>query len=171
MCGILGFSHISKCAQPGVLAAALHSLVHRGPDHQGSFVSPEISLGAVRLRILDLDNADQPLFSSDRDVVVVFNGEIFNHRELRAQLESEGYRFHTRCDTEVVLNAFLRWGNDCFARMRGMFAIAIWVQSEGRLLLARDRMGIKPLYYCLRDGEIYFGSELKCILAHPAVGT
>ena len=169
MCGILGFSHISKCAQPGVLAAALHSLVHRGPDHQGSFVSPEISLGAVRLRILDLDNADQPLFSSDRDVVVVFNGEIFNHQELRAQLESEGYRFQTRCDTEVVLNAFLHWGSDCFARMRGMFAIAIWVQSEGRLLLARDRMGIKPLYYCLQDGEVYFGSELKCILAHPAV--
>jgi asparagine synthase (glutamine-hydrolysing) len=169
VCGILGFSHNSRYVQPGVLAAALHSLVHRGPDQQGSFVSKEISLGAVRLRILDLDHADQPLFSPDRDVVVVFNGEIFNHQELRAQLEAEGYQFHTRCDTEVILNAYLHWGSDCFARLRGMFGIAIWVQSEGRLLLARDRMGIKPLYYCLQDGEIYFGSEMKCILAHPAI--
>ena len=102
-------------------------------------------------------------------MVVVFNGEIFNYPELRAELEAEGYRFETRCDTEVVLNAFLRWGVSCFSRLRGMFAIAIWVQSEGRLILARDRMGIKPLYYCLQNGEIYFGSELKCILLHPAV--
>jgi asparagine synthase (glutamine-hydrolysing) len=128
-----------------------------------------MSLGATRLRILDLDEGDQPLFSSDRDVVVVFNGEIFNYPELRAELEAEGFRFETRCDTEVVLNAFLRWGGSCFSRLRGMFAIAIWVRSDGRLILARDRMGIKPLYYCLHNGEIYFGSELKCILLHPAV--
>jgi asparagine synthase (glutamine-hydrolysing) len=128
-----------------------------------------MSLGATRLRILDLDEGDQPLFSSDRDVVVVFNGEIFNYPELRAELEAEGFRFETRCDTEVVLNAFLRWGGSCFSRLRGMFAIAIWVRSDGRLILARDRMGIKPLYYCLQNGEIYFGSELKCILLHPAV--
>ena len=108
-------------------------------------------------------------FSPDRDVVVVFNGEIFNCHELRAQLEAAGFVFETRCDTEVVLNAFLRWGSSCFSRLRGMFAIAIWVRSERRLILARDRMGIKPLYYCLQDGEIYFGSELKCILLHPAV--
>jgi len=102
-------------------------------------------------------------------VVVVFNGEIFNYPELRAELEADGFRFETRCDTEVVLNAFLRWGGSCFSRLRGMFAIAIWVRSDGRLILARDRMGIKPLYYCLQNGEIYFGSELKCILLHPAV--
>jgi asparagine synthase (glutamine-hydrolysing) len=152
-----------------VLHSALASLVHRGPDHQGLFESSEISLAAVRLRILDLDNADQPLFSPDRDVVVVFNGEIFNHHELRGQLEANGHVFRTRCDTEVILNAYLHWGIGCFARLRGMFAIAIWVQSEGRLLLARDRVGIKPFYYCLQDGEVYFGSELKCILAHPAI--
>jgi asparagine synthase (glutamine-hydrolysing) len=128
-----------------------------------------MSLGATRLRILDLDGGDQPLFSSDRDVVVVFNGEIFNYPELRTELEAEGFRFATHCDTEVVLNAFLRWGGSCFSRLRGMFAIAIWVRSEGRLILARDRMGIKPLYYCLQNGEIYFGSEVKCILLHPAV--
>jgi asparagine synthase (glutamine-hydrolysing) len=169
MCGILGYSHNSKCVEPEVLSSAIAAVAHRGPDHQGCFVSPDISLGAVRLRVLDLENADQPLFSPDRDVVVVFNGEIFNHRELRAELEAEGCRFRTHCDTEVILNAFLRWQSACFARLRGMFAIAIWVQSEGRLFLARDPMGIKPLYYCLQDGEIYFGSELKCILAHPAI--
>jgi asparagine synthase (glutamine-hydrolysing) len=169
MCGITGYSHIAKPAQPEILAAALRSIVHRGPDQQGHFVSSRISLGAVRLRILDLESGDQPLFSPDRDVVVVFNGEVFNHREIRAQLESHGFKFQTRCDTEVVLNAFLHWGMGCFSRLRGMFAIAIWVQSEGRLILARDRMGIKPLYYCVQDGQIYFGSELKCIFAHPVV--
>jgi asparagine synthase (glutamine-hydrolysing) len=169
VCGILGYSHTQKRIHPDILSGALDSLTHRGPDHQGHFISKEISLGAVRLRILDLESGDQPLFSEDRDVVVVFNGEIFNHHEIRTQLEAEGFKFRTRCDTEVVLNAFLCWGTKCFPRLRGMFAIAIWVQSEGRLILARDRMGIKPLYYCLQDGQIYFGSELKCIFAHPAV--
>jgi len=118
---------------------------------------------------LDLESGDQPMFSHDRNVVIVFNGEIFNQQELRSQLEGAGFVFDTRCDTEVVLNAFLCWGSSCFSRLRGMFAIAIWVRSESRLILARDRMGIKPLYYCLQDDEIYFGSELKCILLHPEV--
>ncbi len=169
MCGIVGYSHISEPFDSGPLESALSSIMHRGPDHQGHFVSRQISLGAVRLSILDLENGDQPFFSHDRDVIVVFNGEIFNHLEIRTELESEGFIFQTRCDTEVVLHAFLRWGNECFSKFRGMFAIAIWVQSEGRLILARDRMGIKPLYYCLQDREIYFGSELKCIFAHPAI--
>ena len=169
MCGILGYSHISRELPSGVLTSGLNGLVHRGPDHQGTFVSGQISLGATRLRILDLEAGDQPLLSPDKNVVVVFNGEIFNHREIRAELEAEQFRFRTHCDTEVVLHAFQHWGSACFSRMRGMFAIAVWVQSEQRLILARDRMGIKPLYYCLQDGEIYFGSELKCIFAHPAV--
>jgi len=112
---------------------------------------------------------DQPLKSADGDVILVFNGEIFNYQELRSELQQSGFCFQTRCDTEVVLNAFLRWGDTCFERFRGMFALAIWVQSQRRLVLARDRMGIKPLYYCLHDGEIFFGSELKCIFAHPGV--
>ena len=169
MCGILGYSHISRELPPGVLTMGLNSLVHRGPDHQGCFVSDQISLGATRLRILDLEAGDQPLLSPDKDVVVVFNGEIFNQGEIRAELEAEGFRFRTHCDTEVVLHAFRRWGSACFSRFRGMFAIAVWVQSERRLVLARDRMGIKPLYYYLHDGEIYFGSELKCIFSHPNV--
>src|SRR5258707_5297935 len=169
MCGILGYSHLAKSLPAGLLTAALEALAHRGPDHQGTFCSEHISLGAARLRIVDLEDGDQPLFSPDRDVVIVFNGEIFNCLELRAELEAEGYSFETRCDTEIVLKAFLCWGSSCFSRIREMFAVAIWVRSERRLILARDRMGIKPLYYCLQDGEIYFGSELKCILLHPAV--
>jgi asparagine synthase (glutamine-hydrolysing) len=109
------------------------------------------------------------MYSADRDKAIAFNGEIYNHRELREQLEAEGILFKTRCDTEVVLNAFLKWGPSCFSRLRGMFAIAIWSESERRLVLARDRMGIKPLYYRLQNGEIYFGSELKCIFANPEV--
>lgn len=169
MCGILGYSHISRPLPPGVLTSGLDSLVHRGPDHHGQFVSRQISLGATRLRILDLQDGDQPFLSDDGDVVVVFNGEIFNFREIRAELEREGFQFRTHCDTEVILHAFQRWGSACFSRFRGMFAVGVWVQSQERLVLARDRMGIKPLYYCLHDGEIYFGSELKCILAHPDV--
>ena len=169
MCGIAGFTHVGKRLPENVLNSALYSIIHRGPDHQGCFESDHVSLGATRLRILDLTAGDQPLRSSDGDVVLVFNGEIFNHEELRSELQQSGFCFQTRCDTEVVLNAFLRWGDSCFARFRGMFAVAIWVQSQRRLVLARDRMGIKPLYYRLHGGEIFFGSELKCIFAHPDV--
>jgi asparagine synthase (glutamine-hydrolysing) len=151
------------------METALGGLNHRGPDHHGRFESELVSLGATRLRIVDLESGDQPLISPDGDVIVVFNGEIFNHHELRLELEACGASFETRCDTEVILHAFLRWGSDCFAHFRGMFAIAIWVQSERRLILARDRMGIKPLYYAEQDGELLFGSELKCIFAHPDV--
>ena len=166
MCGIAGFTHVEKRLPAGVLTSALESIAHRGPDHQGQFVSAQVSLGATRLRIMDLEAGDQPLKSPDGDVVLVFNGEIFNHHDLRRELQQSGYRFQTHGDTEVAFNAYLHGGDSCFARFRGMFAIAIWTQSRRRLVLARDRMGIKPLYYRLHDGEIFFGSELKCIFAH-----
>ena len=169
MCGILGYSHWRRKLPAGVVHKGLKSIDHRGPDQHGHHSSEQITLGATRLRILDLHGGDQPLLGPNRDVVVVFNGEIFNHHQLRQELISEGYKFSTHCDTEVVLNAFLRWGKDCFHRLRGMFGIAIWVESEARLLLARDHAGIKPLYYRLQDGEIFFGSELKTIFAHPHV--
>jgi asparagine synthase (glutamine-hydrolysing) len=149
------------------METALDGLNHRGPDHHGRFESDLVSLGATRLRIVDLESGDQPLISPDGDVIVIFNGEIFNHHELRLELESCGACFETRCDTEVILHAYLRWGSECFSHLRGMFAIAIWVQPERKLILARDRMGIKPLYYAEHDGELLFGSELKCIFAHP----
>src|ERR1051325_6959177 len=169
MCGILGYTHVVKALPAGVLSSALSDLRHRGPDQENEFVSPYISLGSVRLSILDLDNGEQPFVSPDGDVVLVFNGEIFNHQELRRELQAEGQVFRTRCDTEVLLHVYLRWGQAGFARLRGMFAFAFWIKSEQRLILARDRMGIKPLYYRLHEGEIYFGSELKCIFAHPGV--
>jgi asparagine synthase (glutamine-hydrolysing) len=126
-------------------------------------------MGATRLKVVDLTAGDQPMRSLDGGCVLVFNGEIYNHALLREELENMGRRFRTRCDTEVVLNAYLEWGTKCFARLRGMFAIALWNESDQRLILARDRAGIKPLYYRLHGNEIFFGSELKCILAHPEV--
>ncbi len=169
MCGILGYTHHSRRLTPGVLKAGVAALVHRGPDQQGSFTSPCISLGATRLRIVDIDGGDQPMRSPDDDAVIAFNGEIFNHHELRTELKALGATFRSHCDTEVVLNAFLVWGTAAFARLRGMFAVAIWVESQRRLVLARDRMGIKPLYYCAQGGEVSFGSELKCIFANPEI--
>jgi asparagine synthase (glutamine-hydrolysing) len=169
MCGIAGFSHLRKSLPAGVLTKAIESITHRGPNQKARFECDEVSLGATRLSILDIAGGDQPIFSADRDAVIVYNGEVFNFIELRQELEREGAVFHTRCDTEVILQAYLHWGDSSFARLRGMFAIAIWQQSQRRLVLARDRAGIKPLYYFQRDDELYFGSELKCIFAHPDV--
>ena len=169
MCGILGYTHHSRRLPDGVLEAGLRGMVHRGPDQQQGYVTRNISMGADRLRIVDLDGGDQPMHSADGAYSIVFNGEIYNHKELRAELEGLGKRFRTRCDTEVVLHAFMEWGTASFARLRGMFGLAIWNEPERRLVLARDRMGIKPLYYRLQDGEVFFGSELKCIFAHPGV--
>ena len=169
MCGILGYSHTKAPLPEGLLTSAIKDLYHRGPDDSGQFSSGSMSLGAVRLSIRDVAHGHQPMFSPDRNVVIVFNGEIYNHGELRPELEKLGHRFETKCDTEVVLKAFLQWGVDAFARLRGMFAIAVWDEWQRKLTLARDRMGIKPLYYFVENGEIFFGSELKCILAHPDV--
>src|SRR5205085_2028512 len=112
---------------------------------QGVYWSPEIALGAVRLKIIDLGGGDQPFASADGQTIAAYNGEIYNFREVRAELESLGHHFRSDCDTEVALEAFLEWGTVCFARLRGMFAIAIWSERDKRLILARDRMGIKPL--------------------------
>jgi asparagine synthase (glutamine-hydrolysing) len=142
-------------------------LTHRGPDQQGFYESESISLGAVRLRIIDLEGGDQPIQSDDGDAVLVFNGEIYNNTELRKELRDRGHSFRTQCDTETVLRAFLEWDTGCLSRLRGMFALAIWRESEKRLILARDRVGIKPLYFCTRGANLYFGSELKALFAHP----
>jgi asparagine synthase (glutamine-hydrolysing) len=126
-------------------------------------------MGATRLKIIDLAGGDQPMFSDDGEVAVVFNGEIYNHRELRRELQELGHNFHSHCDTETVLRAFLEWDTGCFARLQGMFAIALWTKSTRRLVLARDRMGIKPLYFARRGADLFFGSELKAILIHPEI--
>ena len=169
MCGIVGFTHRNRTVTSSRIREATASLTHRGPDQQGVFESRDISLGAVRLKIIDLVSGDQPMRSEDGDTVLVFNGEIYNHPELREELESLGHRFSSRSDTEVVLRAFLQWDKRCFSRLRGMFAIAFWTESRKRLILARDRVGIKPLYFYRKGSDIYFGSELKAILHHPEV--
>jgi len=167
LCGIAGYTTLHHSPPPERIERLTHSIRHRGPDQQGVHRSPFISMGAVRLSIIDVSGGDQPIYSPDRDTVICFNGEIYNHAAIRAELEARGHRFHTKCDTEVLLHAFLEWDTACFAKLRGMFACALWCESRQRLILARDRMGIKPLYILRRNRDLYFGSELKTILEHP----
>ncbi len=169
MCGIAGFTHTNWVTGPDRIRRAASTLQHRGPDQQGVFQSKTVALAATRLKIIDLDGGDQPIRSDDGDAVIVFNGEIYNHQELRQELEGLGHRFRSRCDTEVVLRAFLEWDLECFSRLRGMFALAVWSESRKRLVLGRDRLGIKPLYIAHRGGDIFFGSELKAIFVHPEI--
>jgi len=169
VCGIAGFTHKNAAFSAGRIWRVVNSLIHRGPDQQGVYESDHVSLGVARLKIIDLESGDQPIFSPDRDTVVCFNGEIYNHLELRKDLEKLGHRFYSRSDTELILHAFLEWDQACFSRLRGMFAIALWTESQKRLVLARDRMGIKPLYIHRCGSELFFGSELKAILEHPEV--
>jgi len=120
MCGIAGYTHVSHDLPAGVLYSALRGLIHRGPDRQEGYRTPHISLGATRLRIVDMEHGDQPLHSADGAWTVVFNGEIYNHRALRAELTDRGHRFRTQCDTEVVLESYLEWGGDCFTHSCGV---------------------------------------------------
>ena len=169
MCGIAGFTRLNSAPRRGIAARINEVLSHRGPDQQGIYEGSVATLCAVRLAIIDLEGGDQPITTEDGNTTIAFNGEIYNHGEIRAELEGLGHRFRSKCDTETVLRAFLQWDTACFARMRGMFAAALWMDSRRRLVLARDRMGIKPLYYYRHGDEIYFGSELKAILEHPEV--
>lgn len=169
MCGITGFTHLGVVSAPEWIRSATSALAHRGPDDYGTFETDCISLGAVRLRIVDPQGGHQPLSTADRAYTLVFNGEIYNHSELREELLARGHRFHSRSDTETLLRAFVEWDTDCFSRLRGMFALAIWCERDRRLVLARDRVGIKPLYIARRGPNLYFGSELKALFAHPAI--
>src|SRR3954451_2589404 len=169
MCGIAGFTRLSREVSRGIAHRITEALYHRGPDQQGVFEGGVATLCAVRLKIIDLAGGDHPVVSDDRNSAIAFNGEIYNHLEIRKELEALGHRFRSNCDTETVLRAFLEWDVACFSRMRGMFAAAIWTESRKRLVLARDRMGIKPLYYFPNGEDVYFGSELKAILEHPDV--
>jgi asparagine synthase (glutamine-hydrolysing) len=169
LCGIVGFTHRRWVPDPDRIRRAAATLIHRGPDQQGVFESPLVSLGAARLKIIDIQSGDQPIISDDGDTVIVFNGEIYNHKELRSELENLGHRFRSHCDTETLLHAFMQWDTGCFSRLRGMFAVALWTASTRRLILARDRVGIKPLYIAQRGEDLCFASELKGILVHPEI--
>lgn len=142
---------------------------HRGPDQQGEYGDEFVALGATRLAIIDLEGGSQPVHNEDRTVWVVLNGEIYNFRELRAQLERLGHVFYTCSDTEVIVHAYEEYGVECVQHLNGIFAFAVWDRKRETLLLARDRIGVKPLYYAVTDRSLIFGSELKVVLTHPLV--
>lgn len=168
MCGFTGFTHERK-QRGSAIKASVDTLSHRGPDESNIFQSRHLSLGAVRLKIVDLERGQQPMSTEPGDYVIAFNGEIYNHRELRIELEARGHRFLTDCDTEVVLRAFVEWDTACFPRLHGMFAAALWQEPAKRLVLVRDRLGIKPLYYTSRNSGLFFASELKALFAQPDI--
>lgn len=176
MCGIAGILTLrGNLPGPKVRAAAVRSmteaLAHRGPDDSGIWQDSDCALGHRRLAIIDLSTSGrQPMASDDGlQLQIVFNGEIYNYQQIRKDLESEGARFRTRTDTEVLLRAYAKWGESCLRRLRGMFAFAIWDGRRRRLMLARDRIGKKPLFYTEHAGSLYFASELQSILANPEI--
>jgi asparagine synthase (glutamine-hydrolysing) len=164
MCGIAGLAALDGGAvDPAPLRAMCDALEHRGPDDEGLWSEGPVALGNRRLSIIDLEGGHQPMASEDGRVVVVQNGEIYNHEALHAELEAAGHVFRTRSDTEVLVHGWEQWGEGLFERLRGMFAVAIWDTRERRLLLARDRFGIKPLYWTAQRGTLSFASELKAL--------
>lgn len=170
MCGIAGIFHLStpKPVDPARIERMCAAMPHRGPDGQGVWTAPGVGLGHVRLSIIDLTGSPQPMASSDGRAMLVFNGEIYNYRELREELRGAGFEFRTDGDSEVILAAWQRWGADCLPRLHGMFAFAIYDLTQRTLFLARDRLGVKPLFYApLSDGSLAFASELKALVAHP----
>jgi asparagine synthase (glutamine-hydrolysing) len=171
MCGIAGKFNFDP--RRGIdrerLSAMTSVIAHRGPDADGFYVGDGIGLGHRRLSIIDLSTGDQPLTNEDRTIWVVFNGEIYNFAEVRAELETHGHRFRTHSDTEVIVHAYEQWGDRAVDRFRGMFAFALWDEPRRRLLLMRDRIGVKPLYYAATPAGVTFGSEIKAILEDPDV--
>ena len=172
MCGIAGIFH---CSTPKPVDAArvermTRALAHRGPDGSGVWTAPGVGLGHRRLSIIDVAGSPQPMHSADGRAAIAFNGEIYNYRELRRELQGLGAEFRTDGDTEVILQAWRHWGVDCLPRLNGMFAFALHDLRQRTTLLARDRFGVKPLFTArLADGAVIFGSELKAMLAHPSL--
>src|SRR5690606_26715935 len=170
MCGISGIVDLRGRRPIGeaLLREMNSTLLHRGPDGEGFHFEPGVALGHRRLSIIDLAGGKQPLYNEDETVVVTYNGEIYDFKEIERELTSRGHRFRTRCDTEVIVHAWEEWGPECLLRFNGMFAFGLWDRKKEILFLARDRLGVKPLYYAeLPDGELIFSSELKALMRHP----
>ncbi|GAB4112279.1 MAG: amidotransferase 1, exosortase A system-associated [Roseiflexaceae bacterium] len=169
MCGICGFVHhaLEQPADRGLLERMNASILHRGPDEDGFFVEGGVALAMRRLAIIDLSGGQQPIFNETGQIAIVFNGEIYNFAELRQELIGLGHHFATKSDTEVIVHAYEQWGDDAVLRLSGMFVFAIWDRSRRRLLIARDRMGKKPLYWHVGPQGLTFGSEAKCLLTTP----
>jgi len=170
MCGVVGmFNRAGEPASSAVLQAMTAKLAHRGPDGEGTYLDGALGLGHRRLAIIDLSEAGhQPMATPDGRFVISYNGEIYNFRELRRELEAAGRTFQSRCDTEVLLQAYAQWGRECLNRLNGMFAFAVWDRQARELFLARDRYGIKPLYYARCGNAFLFASEIKAMTVHPA---
>jgi asparagine synthase (glutamine-hydrolysing) len=168
ICGKLNFDRQSKVS-PELIREMADTIAHRGPDDEGYYMAGPVGLGFRRLAIIDLNTGHQPLSNEDGTVWIVFNGEIYNYQELRLQLQAKGHLFKTQTDTEVIVHLYEEFGENCVTKLRGMFAFAIWDEVQGSLFLARDRVGIKPLYYWLSDKCLIFASEIKAILADPQV--
>ena len=171
MCGIAGIFHrdLEASADAGQLQRMVAVLRHRGPDDEALYVDRPVGLAVRRLEIVDPSGGQQPLFNEDRSVAVVFNGEIYNFRDLRRDLEANGHRFRTQSDTEVIVHAYEQYGHECVGHLRGMFAFAVWDGRRKELFVARDRFGIKPLYYAWDGRKFLFGSEIKAILQDTTV--
>src|SRR5579872_205858 len=173
ICGVIGIEHTEQAE--AITRRMMEAIRHRGPDDDGLILAPSVALGIRRLSIIDLSGGHQPVFNEAGNVAIVFNGEIYNFRQLRGALETRGHVFRTHSDTEVIVHAYEEWGEDCLRELRGMFAFAIWDAREAatsgdaapqaRIFLARDRLGIKPLYYSLANGAFYFASEVRALMA------
>jgi asparagine synthase (glutamine-hydrolysing) len=170
MCGIVGQARDDGTSvDASMLASMCAALEHRGPDSRGIHAEEQVGLGIQRLRVIDLETGDQPIYNEDRTVVVVLNGEIYNYRELRERLVRNGHRFETHGDTEVIVHLYEEEGPDCVRSLQGMFGFALWDMRRGQLLLARDRVGKKPLFYAHRDGALSFASELRALMQDPEI--
>ncbi len=166
MCGIVGIFGLRDEAR---IKRMCDVMQHRGPDGEGFYYNDKVSLGMRRLSIIDLWTGDQPMYNEDKSIVIIFNGEIYNYRKLRKQLEEKGHRFYTNSDTESIVHLYEEYGIDCVQHLEGMFAFAVWDKKRQRLFVGRDRLGVKPLYYYHKDGKFVFASEIKVILASGLV--
>jgi len=171
MCGITGFISLNSNNKinKSLLAQMNQAQFHRGPDEGGEYIDEHVALGHRRLAIIDLSSGQQPMSSDDGNYVLIFNGEIYNFKDTRLELEQLGHVFHSHSDTEVILHAYMEWGNACVDKLQGMFTFALWNKQEQTLFIARDRLGIKPLFYAIIDDTLYFASELKSITLVPGL--
>ena len=168
MCGITGILHFDneRKADYEVIKKMTDIISYRGPDGEGYYLKNNLAFGHRRLSIIDLNTGEQPMFNEDKDLVLIFNGEIYNYIELREELKEYGYKFNTSSDSEVILKAYQKWGIDCQNKFNGMWAFALWDEKKQQLLLSRDRIGEKPLHYAIFDKTLVFGSEIKCVLTY-----
>src|SRR5881275_668517 len=167
MCGIAGQFNFERRepVERETIVRMARSIAHRGPDDEGFFIAGPVGLGFRRLSIIDLGGGHQPMSDAQETVWIIFNGEIYNYRELRAELQSKGHQFRTNSDTEVIIHGYKEWSTDVFNHLNGMFGLAIWDVKKERLVVARDAMGIKLIYYRIANGQLTFGSEIRAVLA------